>query len=210
MMANRHSQSALLKSKIDQLEYRLREMETSAADLRRALEELKGNRREEGPTLLPAFLAPPTPITPATSSPRVPQIGKSGPKKRTVDLMPALARAKADPPEPLLKKEEPKPLLKKQIVKPTRVEVVNPTRPTRRAWVFTQEVLDKIPVWVKQGRTREWIAEEIGCTMNSLVATCSRKGISLRTKRFAPLVSTCEWKSWTRHEQGSSVSLREW
>jgi hypothetical protein len=184
MMANRHSQSALLKSKIDQLEYRLREMETSAADLRRALEELKGNRREEGPTLLPAFLAPPTPITPATSSPRVPQIGK----KRTVDLMPALARAKADPPEPLLKKEEPKPLLKKQIVEPTRVKVVNPTRRSRRAWLFTQEVLDKIPVWVKEGRTREWIAEGIGCTMNSLVATCSRKGISLRTKRWAPLV----------------------
>jgi hypothetical protein len=52
-----------------------------------------------------------------------------------------------------------------------------------RKRVFTPEVLIQIPVWVKEGLDRAEIAARIGCTENSLQATCSKKGISLRRTR---------------------------
>jgi hypothetical protein len=52
-----------------------------------------------------------------------------------------------------------------------------------RKRVFTAEVLTQIPVWVKEGLDRELIAARIGCTPNSLQATCCKKGISLRRNR---------------------------
>jgi hypothetical protein len=51
-----------------------------------------------------------------------------------------------------------------------------------RKRVFTPEVLLQIPVWVKNGLDRTEIAARIGCTPNSLQATCCKKGISLRRK----------------------------
>lgn len=48
--------------------------------------------------------------------------------------------------------------------------------------LFTDDVLDKIPLWVLDGKSREWIRLEIGCTLNSLVATCSKHRISLDRK----------------------------
>jgi hypothetical protein len=51
-----------------------------------------------------------------------------------------------------------------------------------RKRVFTDEVLIQIPMWVKEGLSREEIAARFGCTPNSLQATCCKKGISLRRK----------------------------
>lgn len=49
----------------------------------------------------------------------------------------------------------------------------------QRKTLFTDDVLDRIPVWVLDKKTREWIALEIGCTVKTLVVTCSKHRISL-------------------------------
>jgi hypothetical protein len=54
MIANRHSQAALLKSQIDQIDHRLKELEKSASSLRVAMVHLK-ERME-------AALPPPPPL----------------------------------------------------------------------------------------------------------------------------------------------------
>lgn len=45
---------------------------------------------------------------------------------------------------------------------------------------FTPERFDQIRNLVERGKSREEIAELIGCTVGSLQVTCSNKGISLR------------------------------
>jgi hypothetical protein len=57
MIANRHSQAALLKSQIDQLDHRLKELEKSASSLRVTMVRLK-ERMEEA---LPPPPPPPPP-----------------------------------------------------------------------------------------------------------------------------------------------------
>jgi hypothetical protein len=52
-----------------------------------------------------------------------------------------------------------------------------------KARVYTDEVLASIPEWVKQGMSADEIAAKIGCTPNSLKATCCKKKISLRRDR---------------------------
>jgi hypothetical protein len=52
-----------------------------------------------------------------------------------------------------------------------------------KARVYTDEVLASIPEWVKQGMSANQIAAKIGCTPNSLKATCCKKKISLRRDR---------------------------
>jgi hypothetical protein len=54
-----------------------------------------------------------------------------------------------------------------------------------RPRVYTPEVLASIPEWVKQGMSTNAIAARIGCTPNSLKATCCKKKISLRRERTA-------------------------
>lgn len=46
--------------------------------------------------------------------------------------------------------------------------------------VFTEAVLAKIPLWIIDGWTLDRIAEHIGTSQGSLLATCSRLGISLK------------------------------
>jgi hypothetical protein len=46
--------------------------------------------------------------------------------------------------------------------------------------VFTEAVLAKIPLWIIDGWTLDKIAEHIGTSQGSLLATCSRLGISLK------------------------------
>jgi hypothetical protein len=58
MIANRHSQAALLKSQIDQIDHRLKELEKSASSLRVAMARL----REQMEAALPP--PPPTPPPP--------------------------------------------------------------------------------------------------------------------------------------------------
>ena len=55
MIANRHSQAALLKSQIDQIDHRLKELEKSASSLRVAMVHL----RERMETALPPPPPPP-------------------------------------------------------------------------------------------------------------------------------------------------------
>ena len=55
MIANRHSQAALLKSQIDQIDHRLKELEKSASSLRVAMARL----RERMETALPPPPPPP-------------------------------------------------------------------------------------------------------------------------------------------------------
>jgi hypothetical protein len=47
---------------------------------------------------------------------------------------------------------------------------------------FTAEVCAQIPLWIEEGLSREEIAARIGCTLNSLQASCSKRGISLWAK----------------------------
>jgi hypothetical protein len=49
-----------------------------------------------------------------------------------------------------------------------------------KAIIFTQEVLDSIPVMVEQGLNRDEIAARIGTTTASLQVRCSQRKISLR------------------------------
>jgi len=57
MIANRHSQAALLKSQIDQIDHRLKELEKSASSLRVAMARL----RERMEAALPPPPSPPLP-----------------------------------------------------------------------------------------------------------------------------------------------------
>ena len=58
MIANRHSQAALLKSQIDQIDHRLKELENSASSLRVAMVHLK----ERMEAALPPPQPPPPPL----------------------------------------------------------------------------------------------------------------------------------------------------
>jgi hypothetical protein len=53
-------------------------------------------------------------------------------------------------------------------------------RPTK----FTVERIEQIKNLVERGKTKEEIAEIIGCTPGTLAVTCSRLGVSLRRPRF--------------------------
>ena len=52
---------------------------------------------------------------------------------------------------------------------------------------FTPANIEKILDWVKQGISREDIAKSINVTLGSLQVTCSRLGISLRSRESARL-----------------------
>lgn len=49
---------------------------------------------------------------------------------------------------------------------------------------FTPTRIEQIRNLVERGKTREEIAEIIGCTVGSLQVTCSKLGVSLRRPRF--------------------------
>lgn len=55
-----------------------------------------------------------------------------------------------------------------------------PGSPRGRTLKFTPERMDQIRNLVERGKTRNEIADIIGCTVGSLQVTCSRAGISLR------------------------------
>jgi hypothetical protein len=137
MMATRSTGSALLKSRIDHMELRLRELERLTTEARESLARLQA-QVEESPGPLPAGTFPAPPAT------------------RTVVVR------------------------RPCVMRPTKVKVVK--KPTGRATKFTEEVCANIPLWIEQGLSREQIAARIGCTMNSLQASCSKRGISLWAK----------------------------
>jgi hypothetical protein len=150
MMATRTNQSALIKSKIDQLQYRLRELESSAADMRTAIDQLTRMQVvNDAPGISPTFLSPHDPIE---SRPRLEH------------RLPVVRRL--PPPKPVLP-----PIIKVVKVKERKAN----QRPTK----FTAEVLASIPHWIEEGLTREQIASRIGTTLGGLQVTCSKKGISL-------------------------------
>jgi hypothetical protein len=125
MMATRNtSKSALLKSKIDQLDYRLKELESHAADMRKSIAELQDQLEE-------------------AEAPFVPSIFPAPPARKSVVQRP-----------------------------PQKIK-------------FTTEVFAMIPLWLEEGLTRHQIADKIGCTTNSLQATCSKRGISLKNREVA-------------------------
>jgi hypothetical protein len=89
MMAIRYNQSALLKSKIDQLDYRLKELEAAAADLRAMIQV-----DTSSPPSNPSYYLAPHP-KPERGRPRLPPLMKrSGPKK-------------APPPPPKIRQRRP-------------------------------------------------------------------------------------------------------
>ena len=59
------------------------------------------------------------------------------------------------------------------------------TRAGRRATKFAPANLQKIKDWVAEGISREEIAKSLGVTVGSLQVTCSRLGISLRTRQYS-------------------------
>jgi hypothetical protein len=61
-----------------------------------------------------------------------------------------------------------------------RLSPVMRGRPTK----FTPERIEQIRNLVERGRSREEIAEIIGCTVGTLQVTCSKLGVSLRRPRF--------------------------
>jgi hypothetical protein len=72
MISTRANQSALLKSKVDQLEHRLRELEASAVEIRSMI-----SRVEASPPLSPSSFLAPHPA-PEQRSPSVPILKKNG------------------------------------------------------------------------------------------------------------------------------------
>ena len=56
------------------------------------------------------------------------------------------------------------------------------TRAGRRTTKFCPANVQKIKDWVAEGISREEIAKSLGVTVGSLQVTCSRLGISLRTR----------------------------
>jgi hypothetical protein len=140
MIATRYNSSALLKSEIDRLDYRLSELESSTRLIGMKLAKLKEQVK---------------PDEPSEARPEV---------VRRPDLRP---------------------------LPPPKIKIVKIKRVTRGGGrtkkLFTDEVMANIPLWIAEGLTREQIAEKIGCTMNSLQATCSKKGVSLWRKDRAPM-----------------------
>jgi hypothetical protein len=59
------------------------------------------------------------------------------------------------------------------------------TRAGRRATKFTPANVQKIKDFVAQGLSREEIAKSLDVTVGSLQVTCSRLGISLRTRQYS-------------------------
>jgi hypothetical protein len=55
----------------------------------------------------------------------------------------------------------------------------------RIATKFTPANIQKIKDWVAEGISREEIAKSLGVTLGSLQVTCSRLGISLRTRQYS-------------------------
>jgi len=55
----------------------------------------------------------------------------------------------------------------------------------RIATKFTPANIQKIKDWVAEGISREGIAKSLGVTVGSLQVTCSRLGISLRTRQYS-------------------------
>lgn len=49
----------------------------------------------------------------------------------------------------------------------------------RTPFIFTQEILNSIPVWVEMGARPSEIAAAIGSTVGTLQVVCSKAGISL-------------------------------
>jgi hypothetical protein len=69
------------------------------------------------------------------------------------------------------------------VMRPAKVKVVSAALGrSGKATKFTAEVCASIPLWIDEGLSREEIATRIGCTMNSLQASCSKRGISLWAK----------------------------
>src|SRR6185503_18234247 len=56
------------------------------------------------------------------------------------------------------------------------------SRVGRRATKFCPANVQKIKDWVAEGISREEIAKSLGATVGSLQVTCSRLGISLRSR----------------------------
>ena len=61
----------------------------------------------------------------------------------------------------------------------------NATPRGRRTIKFTPANLQRIKDWVAEGISREEIARLIDVTVGSLQVTCSRLGISLRTRQYS-------------------------
>ena len=61
----------------------------------------------------------------------------------------------------------------------------NATPSGRRTTKFTPQNIRKIKDWVAEGISREEIARLIDVTVGSLQVTCSRLGISLRTRQYS-------------------------
>ena len=59
------------------------------------------------------------------------------------------------------------------------------TRAGRRATKFAPANVQKIKDWVAEGISREEIAKSLGVTVGSLQVTCSRLGVSLRTRQYS-------------------------
>lgn len=55
---------------------------------------------------------------------------------------------------------------------------------SRRPTKFTPERIDQIRNLVERGKSREEIAEIVGCTAGTLAVMCSKLGVSLRRPRF--------------------------
>ena len=67
----------------------------------------------------------------------------------------------------------------------TMLQQITPQR-GRRTTKFTPANIQKIKEWVAQGMRREDIAKSLGVTVGSLQVTCSRLGISLRSRNNDP------------------------
>jgi hypothetical protein len=80
MMTTRESKSALIKSRIDQLEYRLKELESSVPDLRLSIYNLKSllQKVEDAPNIAPTYSSPHAPIEPRP--PHLPVIRRPPPR----------------------------------------------------------------------------------------------------------------------------------
>jgi hypothetical protein len=95
MMATRYNQSALLKSRLDQLDYRLKELEAAAADLRAMI-----HVDTSSPPSNPSYYLAPHP-KPERGRPRLPHLKRSGqvPKKAAI-----LSPSSSPPPPKIIRR----------------------------------------------------------------------------------------------------------
>jgi hypothetical protein len=89
------------------------------------------------------------------------------------------------------------------------MEVAKKPRTGRPRTVFTDEVLETIPLWIANGADRADIAFALGTTPASLSDACNKRGISLRPVDFGIRrgLGRARWVALRREAERRRISV---